>query len=102
MFLLETRSHLPWKTSLHPQGKELLQNYTRDFIPIVITSDSEGSFPPQMLSKWYASLGALKQQVLWVESSFLQSNSSDSHLLNVEIHDLIVTVGSVPQITSLE
>lgn len=46
MFLLKTRSHLPWRTSLHLQGKALLQNYTQDFIPIVITSDSEDSFPP--------------------------------------------------------
>lgn len=57
---------------------------------------------PQMLSNGMPPLGALKQQVLYIESSFLKSNSSDSHLLSVEIHNLIFTVRTVPQVTSLE
>lgn len=57
---------------------------------------------PQMLSNGMPPLGALKQQVLYIESSFLKSNSSDSHLLSVEIHNLIFTVRTIPQVTSLE
>lgn len=65
---------------------------TLRFYSCMITSHSADSFPPQVLSSGMPPPEALKQQVLWTDSSFFKSNSSDSHLLNAEIHDLIVIV----------
>lgn len=89
VFVFETL-HLPFIYP-HPLGVASQLHSGFDCCSDYITHSAD-SFPLQVPSHEMCPPEALNQQVLQAESSFFKSNSSDSHLLNAEIHNLIVTV----------